>query len=507
MKANIEIRRWAAVAVIALVALVGGLTAAMITAGHEHVPIFVTAKAATLEPTGQLVTFAPIVKRASPAVVNISSTTIIKASSHGAEQNNPFFNDPLFRQFFGNQNPFYQVPRDRRESALGSGVIVSPDGYILTNNHVIQGATSIKVTLADHRVLPAKVVGADKPSDIAVIKIDATDLPVLPMSDSSKAQVGDVCLAIGDPFGIGQTVTMGIVSATGRSLGGAIENYEDFIQTDAAINPGNSGGALINSRGELIGINTAILTSNTGFGGEGGSVGVGFAIPINMARGEMTQLIKNGKVTRGYMGAVPQDITPALQQAFNLHTTSGAVLSDIEAGKPASKAGLKPGDVVESVNGKPIADANALRLLIASIAPGTTVDMHILRNGEPMNMKLTLAERPTNLEAENGNGNNQNNGGENALQGVTVQNMTPDLAQQLQLPATTKGVVVTDVDEASAAAEAGLQRGDVIEQVDRQPVNNKADFNRLVSQAPKSGPVLLLVNRQGLTTFVAIENK
>jgi Do/DeqQ family serine protease len=515
MKGKFEIRRSMAVLVLVLASIGGGLTATMMTAGHGHVPIFVTANAATVEPTGNLTSFAPVVKHASPAVVNISTTTIIKANQNQGrrrrgqqdqdQDENQFLNDPMFRQFFGNMNPFNQVPRSRRESALGSGVIVSPDGYILTNNHVVEGATSVKVTLADRRELAAKVVGTDPQSDIAVIKIDARNLPVLPLSDSSKAQVGDVCLAIGDPFGIGQTVTMGIVSATGRNLGGAIEQYEDFIQTDAAINPGNSGGALINTRGELIGINTAILAGNSGMG-QGGNVGVGFAIPVNMARAEMDQLIKTGKVTRGYLGAYLQDVDANMAKALNLPNTDGAMLTQVDAGTPAAKAGLKAEDVVVSMNGEPVVDMATFRLRVAAMAPGSVVKLHLYRGGQPMDVNVTLGERPANLETRNtrnSNGNDQ--GQESGLQGVSVDNLTADIAQQLELPRNTAGVVVTDVDAASPAAEAGLERGDVIMQVNRTPVHNTSDFDRLVNQS--KGQIVLMINRGGVTRFVALSSK
>jgi serine protease Do len=515
MKGKLEIRRSMAVLAIVLASIGGGLTATMMTAGHGHVPIFVTANAATVEPTGELTTFAPVVKRTAPAVVNIQSTTVIKANSQqnrrrrgqqdDDQDDNGILNDPMFRQFFGNMGPFNQVPRSRREQALGSGVIVSPDGYILTNNHVVEGATELKVTLADRREMIAKVIGTDPQSDIAVIKINASSLPVLPISDSSRAQVGDVCLAIGDPFGIGQTVTMGIVSAKGRNLGGAIEQYEDFIQTDAAINPGNSGGALINTRGELIGINTAILAGNSGFG-QGGNVGVGFAIPSNMAKNEMEQLIKNGKVTRGYIGAYLQDVDENLAKAMHLPKAEGAMITQVQPNTPASRAGLKPEDVVVALNGEPVIDMASFRLRVAAMAPGTEVKLRLYRNGQPMDVAVTLGELPAQNEARNthnGNGNNQ--GQESGLQGVSVDELTPDVAQQLQLPRGTSGVVVTDVDAASPAAEAGLERGDVITQVNRTPVHNTSDFDRVVGQT--KGAVILGVNRGGVNHYVAIEPK
>jgi Do/DeqQ family serine protease len=502
-----EIRRGTAVLALVAASIGGGLIAAYATRGGGTEPVFVsTAQAASgssAEALPQTMTFAPVVKRAAPAVVQISSTKVIKAETQGrngrGQQQNPFFDDPFFRRFFGDQNPFQ--PRDRRESGLGSGVIVSPNGYILTNNHVVEGATTVKVMLSDHREFTAKIIGTDPQSDVAVVKIEAkNDLPVLPLSDSSKAQVGDICLAIGNPFGIGQTVTMGIVSATGRnSLG--IESYEDFIQTDAAINPGNSGGALINARGELIGINTAILS------GSGANAGVGFAIPINMARNVMDQLMKSGKVVRGYLGAMLQNVDPNVAKAFGLPSgTAGAAITSIDPGTPADKAGLKQGDVVTAVNGENIADMAQLRLRIASFAPGTSVRLHLFRDGKPQDANVTLAERPSDKElARNrrGGGGPNEQGQPSGLSGVSVEDLTPQIADQLSLDRNVTGVVVTDVDEASSAAEAGLQQGDVIQQVNRQPVRSANDFDRLTRNA--KGSMLLLVNRGGRTLFIPIE--
>ena len=509
MKGQLKIRRSLAVLAIVCAAIGGGLVASM--GGQHNVPIFVsTAQAASTEPSN-LVSFASVVNRTSPAVVNISSTKVIKASEQmrqrgrngrgGGEQQMPFFDDPFFRQFFGNNMPFNQVPRDRRESALGSGVIVSPDGYILTNNHVVEGATTVKVILSDKRELAAKIVGTDPQTDIAVVKIEANQLPVLQLS-GVKPQVGDIALAIGDPFGIGQTVTMGIVSATGRNLGGTIEQYEDFIQTDAAINPGNSGGALINTRGELIGINTAILS------GSGGNQGVGFAIPVTLAKNIMEQLIKSGKVTRGYIGAYLQDVTPDLAKAFNVPNNEGVVLTKVDPNTPASKAGLKEGDVVTKVNGQAVVDTAGMRLKIASLAPGSNVDLHIIRNGNPQDVTVTLGERPSDEALSRGSRGpgNQGGGAESGLDGVQVDQLSPDIIQQLNLPKDVQGVVVTDVDQASAAAAAGLHRGDVIEQVNRKPVTSVQQFNQLINQS-QGGTTLLLVNRGGVRNFVAIQSK
>ena len=504
MKSTFEIRRPLAILALVVASVGGGLVASFATRGNGNaVPVFVsTAQAASVDPSAMM-SFGAVVKRAAPAVVRIDSTKVIKAADQrrgGRGQALPF-DDPFFRRFFGDE----LMPRDRREQGLGSGVIVSPQGYILTNNHVIEGATTVKVTLGDRREMTAKVVGTDPQTDIGLLKIEGSNLPVLPLS-GVVPQVGDLSLAIGNPFGIGQTVTMGIVSATGRNLGGRIEAYEDFIQTDAAINPGNSGGALINTKGELIGINTAIIPSSGG-----GNQGIGFAVPVTLAKNIMDQLMRTGKVTRGYIGAVLQDVDPALAKAFKLPNSQGAVITDVEPGTPAEKAGLKTGDVIQSVNGEAVMDVASLRLKIASFAPGTNVKFSVLRDGRAQDYTVTLAERPADLEAREGRRPGTRPGGtdpdsprSSALEGVSVDDLNPQIARQLQLPRGTTGVVVTDVDQASAAAEAGLQRGDVIEQVNRTPVRNADDFDRL-ARSSRASTTLLLVNRQGRSLFIAIE--
>src|SRR5208282_364863 len=311
----------------------------------------------TLERSPQLGTsFAPVVKKAAPSVVNIYSTHIV----HLRPFRNPFSDDPLFRQFFGGQfGPNENREITRKEQRLGSGVIVSPDGYILTANHVVEGADEIKVAVgdSDSKKFTARVVGTDPPTDVAVLKIDAKDLPAITLGDSDQLEVGDVVLAIGNPFGVGQSVTMGIISGLGRHYG--MNGYENFIQTDAAINKGNSGGALVDAEGRLVGINTWIATSS------GGSEGVGFAVPINLARHVMQSLIGGGKVTRGYLGIVPEDITPGLAEGFKLPDQNGALVGDVETNTPAQKAGIKSGDVILEINGEKVNDANSLRLMVS----------------------------------------------------------------------------------------------------------------------------------------------
>jgi serine protease Do len=434
--------------------------------------------------------YAALVKEVLPSVVNVSSSKVVHNHRESAEEM-PM--DPFFRQFFGQDgNGRGQAPRDSREKALGSGVIVSPEGYILTNNHVIDGATDVRVTLSDKREFQAHIVGADPKTDVAVLKIDAKNLSPITIGDSSKVQVGDVALAIGDPFGVGQTVTKGIISATGRG-GLGIEDYEDFLQTDAPINPGNSGGALINDRGELVGINTAIISH-----GSGGSQGIGFAVPANLARQVMDQVLKNGHVTRAYLGIYPQDVTPAMAKAFGEKQSEGIVVGDVSPNSPASEAGIKTGDIILDVNGKPVTDSNQLRMSISMMQPGTELKLKTLRNGTERDATVKLAEMPTESAKAD---SNDEDGGSKALEGVEVTNLNASITHELNIPATTKGVVVTSIDPASKVADSGLQKGDVIQEVNHQPVTNVSEFQKAIS---KSGTdPLLLVNREGRTLFIA----
>src|SRR6202521_6363572 len=350
--------------------------------------------------------FAPVVKAVLPDVVNISTSKMVKASEL-KQFDMPDDMPPFFQQFFGQQfgpnQPFgpnseNRMPRqrDQREDSLGSGVIVSPDGYILTNNHVVDGATDVRVTLADKRQLKAKVVGTDPKTDIAVLKVEGSGFPAITIGDSSKVQVGDYALAIGDPFGVGQTVTMGIISAMNRGNLG-IEDYEDFIQTDAPINPGNSGGALVNDRGELVGINTAILSH-----GSGGNEGIGFDIPVNLARQVMNQLLDHGKVTRGYLGVVVQPISPALAKALGQSEPKGALVGDVSAKGPAQAAGVERGDIILELNGKSVNDANELRNTVSMMQPGETIKLQISRNGSVRDFSVKLGELPASQEQAKG---------------------------------------------------------------------------------------------------------
>lgn len=493
---DLQIPRWVATAAIVAALVVGGVLAIGLrdwsgrsVFGAPQVAVTV-ARSAPPVPLGSFSNgFGSVLKSALPAVVNIHTSKIVKPRPGQM----PFFNDPFFRQFFGDQ--FGQMqPRPQREQSLGSGVIVTSDGTILTNNHVIDGATDIKVQLSDKREFEAKVIGSDPKTDVAVLKIGATGLPTLALGDSSKLQVGDLVLAIGDPFGVGETATMGIISATGRS-GLGIESYEDFIQTDAAINPGNSGGAMIDLHGNLIGINTAILS-----GGSGGSQGVGFAIPINLARSVMDQIVTHGKVVRGYLGVYIQDVTPQIAKQFGLGQNNGVLIGDVSADTPGSRAGLKRGDVVTELNGEPVKDAGQLRLRISQTAPGTSVKLQIWRDGKTQDVNVTLGELPEKMAAAGGG--SESGGG--ALEGVEVQELTPDIAQQLNLAPGTRGVVVSSVDPSSAAAAAGLDRGDVIQEVNHKRVTNMQEYKEALAGAGNQ-PVLLLINQNGVTRYVVVE--
>ena len=504
---QILIRRWVGVLVL-VAALIGGAIlatglrnwsgASVMGAGSP--PVTVDRNAAPVSLGNFANGFASVLKPALPAVVNIHSSKVVKQ-----HQGMPFFNDPMFKQFFGDQFNDQQM-KPQKEESLGSGVIVTSDGTILTNNHVIDGASDIKVDLADKREFKAKVIGADPKTDVAVLKIDATGLPTLPLGDSSKIQIGDVVFAIGDPFAVGETATMGIVSATGRSIG--IEGphgYEDFIQTDAAINPGNSGGAMIDLRGDLVGINTAIET-----GGSEGNVGIGFAIPINMAHSVMDQLVAHGKVVRGSLGVYIQNVDTALAKSFGLSSAQGVLIGDVIPDTPASRAGLQKGDIVLKVNGEPVNDRTQLSLKISEMAPGTSVQLEIWRDGKSKTVTATLSDLSAQeaKEGNNGEQSEEDNGGQSgssgALAGVSVQNLTADIAQELNLPETTHGVVVTQVDPSSAAAESGIiRRGTVIQEVNHKPVSNISQYKQALAGA--QGTVLLLVNNGGVTQYATIE--
>jgi serine protease Do len=494
--ANVKIkfpvrRRWLATVSLTALAAMGFFAVRAATVGRlpgENPPATVKVVSRSEASRG----YASVVKRVLPAVVNISSSKVVKSDM--SAMRGPQGVDPFFRQFFGDDfSRKFDVPKERREKSLGSGVIVSPEGYILTNNHVVEGATEVTVTLHDKRELKARVVGTDPRTDVALLKIDGSNFPVLTLADSSKVEAGDVVLAVGDPFGVGQTVTMGIVSATGRG-GLGIEQVEDFIQIDAPINPGNSGGALVDDEGHLIGINTAIV------GNSGGSQGIGFAVPINLARHDMDQILEHGKVERAYLGILPQDVTPAMAKAFHTGDSNGALVGDVTPNSPAARANLKNGDIILDVNGLPISDANQLRLKIGMMEPNTNVNLKVLRDGKTQDVAVQLGEFPSKEERAAIGSEHSGSG----LEGVSVSNLTPETAQELKLPDTTKGVVVDEVSPASRAADAGLQSGDVIQEVNHQAVKTVKDFSQAVSASKKDAPVLLLVDRDGSTMFLAV---
>jgi serine protease Do len=435
------------------------------------------------------VSYSAVVKKAAPSVVYVFTSKKVRR----AEAENPFFNDPMFRRYFGVPDQG-RGPRDSVQQGLGSGVIISTDGYVLTNNHVVDGADEVKVAFGEPRKeFIASIVGRDEKADVAVLKIDATGLPAVTLGDSDKLEVGDTVLAIGNPFGVGMTVTHGIVSALGRG-GLGIEDYEDFIQTDAPINPGNSGGALLDSEGRLIGINTAILSRT------GGSNGIGFAIPINLASSIAEQLISNGHVNRGFLGVTTQPLTDDLAKQFGVE--HGALITDIAPDSAAQKAGLERGDIITRVNDADINDPRALALAISRLAPGTEVTVQYVRDGKKATVKAKLGRQATQ---ELAGGNSADNGkDEGVLNGVGVSDLTAEARAQLHVPADLKGALVTQVDADSASARAGLREGDVILELDRKKTANAAEAVKL--SADIKGPkVLVLLWRDGVRRYVVVD--
>jgi serine protease Do len=448
-------------------------------------PAFAIAHAATGD---QQVTIADIAERATPSVVNVASRRTVR--SRGGPP------DEMFRFFFG---PRGGEPEEREQRGLGSGVIYSKDGLVLTNNHVIEEADEITVQLGDGTEYDAEVVGSDEKSDVAVLRLkgDVKNLVPIKVGDSTNLRVGDVVLAIGNPFGFSQTVTMGIVSAKGRSETGIVD-YSDFIQTDAAINPGNSGGALVNMQGELVGINTAIISRT------GGYQGIGFAIPSNMASQIAQARVKDGRVVRGWLGIGIQDVDADLASAMTLPNADGVLVSDVEPASPADKAGLKRGDVILTVDGKKTNSSTQLRNLIAEAGANKKVELAILRGGKPQTLPVTLGELKSdkpevNRESENG-------GRPETLQGLQVEPITPQLRSRLELPSTLKGgVVITGVAPGSAGQHAGLAPGDVIVELNRQPIRGVQDFRDAYEKAGDKN-VLLLVFRDGRTHYVVLNH-
>ncbi len=482
-KFGVSVLLRSAVTVFALVLCMQGFAAA----SYAETPKISKQSVDLLTKTGEAL--AEIAAAVKPAIVNISTTRTVKVAT-GME---PFLNDPFFNRFFGNGNAGPSHPMERKSYALGSGVIISSGGYIITNYHVVKGADKIKVILSDQREFTGKVIGSDPKTDIAVVQIKAKDLPILSLGNSDLIKVGDIVLAVGNPYGLNQTVTMGIVSATGRSNVG-IADYEDFIQTDAAINPGNSGGALVNASGQLIGINTAIFSTT------GGYQGIGFAIPSNMVKTIMDSLIKYGKVTRGWLGVSIQKITPELAKQFGLTSENGALVSDVVDKSPAQKAGLERGDVIIKYDGKEIDEPYQLRNMVGNTNPGKMHEITVLRGGKEKTIGVIIGELPAEMQ--------QGPGGEyqNVLKGVGVQDITPQLAGKLNIPARIKGVVVNSVDEASPAAGV-LKEGDVIQEVNRHRTDDVKEYRNIVSRIKTDEGVLLLIYRNGSSLFVTLSVK
>ena len=434
-----------------------------------------------LAPT-MVTTFAPVVNRVAPSVVSINTSKTVRIPRG-------------LRDFFGMPGP---GAGQEREKGLGSGVIVSEDGYILTNRHVIDNADEIVVHLADQKEYKAKKIGADPGTDIAVLKIDAKGLPVLPFADSDKAHVGDVVLAVGNPFGLTQTVTMGIVSGMGRG-GMGIVDYENFIQTDASINPGNSGGALVDMSSRLLGINTAIFSRT------GGNQGIGFAVPSNLAQEILKSIRTSGRVIRGYLGTVIQPVTPELAAAFNLKEPTGVLVSDVAPGSPAEKAGLQHGDVINSFDGKKVEGPRELRLMVGALPPGKKAVLKLLRNGQEKEITVELGELPQKEAAISSNGDASP--ASSLLEGVQMTDLDNDSREMLHAPERLKGALITEIDPDSDAYRAGLRQGYVIEEIDRKPVKNAAEATALAQNVQKEKPVLLRAWGEGQSRYFTLGGK
>jgi Do/DeqQ family serine protease len=428
--------------------------------------------------------YADIVEVVSPAVVTVRAQGRARVSPTQFQ----FPDDDFFGQFFGTpgrRGQQRQMPRPR-QSALGSGVVVTTDGYVLTNNHVVEGADTVKIDFTDGRTLDAKIIGTDKPSDLALLKVDGSSFKAIALGDSDAVKVGDVVLAVGNPLNIGQTVTMGIISAKGRSTSVGDGSYEDFLQTDAPINHGNSGGALVNTKGELVGINSQILSES------GGNIGIGFSIPANMAKHVMEQLRTNGKVTRAQLGVTVQGVTADIAASLGLKQNGGAIISAVSDGSAAEQAGLKQGDVIISFNGQPVKDTNSLRNRVAESGPGNTAQLVVVRDGSEKSIAVKLDEANPERSARRGNGNGEDRGDDSAALGISVAPNDDG-----------KGLVVQDVDPDGRAADAGIRPGDVIQRVNQQPVQSVDDLRAAVRKS-SDRPALLLIDRNGANVFVTV---
>jgi serine protease Do len=475
---------WPALALVAAVA-VGGVTAGFGLTKGAQPQLWTEQSAVTAQaPTVQAPDWVKIGRELKPAVVNVSakrSETAMTEMQGPSGEETPF--DRYFKDFFGSR------PR-RNARSMGSGFIINQNGYIVTNNHVVDGATQVQVKLSDGRELPAKVVGRDAKTDIALLKVEASGLTVIPLGDSSASQVGEPVMAIGNPFGLDQTVTTGIVSATGRAIGSG--PYDDFIQTDASINPGNSGGPLINARGQAIGINTAIFSQS------GGSVGIGFAIPMTLAKNVVTQLADSGKVTRGWLGVGIQAVTPDIAKSLGRAETTGALVSSVSEASPAEKAGLKAGDIITEYDGRKVERVSDLPRAVAGTPVGRDVRLGVVRDGTPM----TLTAKVAALDAKEPREADRSERAKPTL-GLAVQPLTPALAQQLGEKAT-QGLVVQNVVDGSPAADAGFERGDVIVEVNKKPVKSVAELRESVDKHGKGKPMLFRIQRQDASLFLTV---
>jgi serine protease Do len=490
---------------IVAIGLVGGCRTGLFGGNELPSPAQPSEPPAPLVVDGVRTSYADVVEKTSPAVVRIEAESRSRRTQEQQPQVSPFGDDDFFRQLpVPRQNP-----QPRLERGLGSGVIVSGDGTILTNNHVVEGAEKITVLLSDNKSFDAKLVGSDKASDLAVLKIEAQNMPFLSLGNSDTVRVGDIVLAIGNPLGIGQTVTAGIISAKGRRTGLSYANnndtFEDFLQTDAPINRGNSGGALVNLSGELIGINSQILSG----GPSGGNIGIGFSIPSNMAKSVMEQLLRDGRVRRGMLGIGIQNLSEDTAQALGLKDTSGVLVSDVRKGSAAEKAGFKRTDVIIAINGEKIEDSNVLRNKVAGTLPGTEIHVTVLRDGTPHELTATLDE----FELQGNKGESDGEGGGNGVPekqsdtgklGLTLQPVTPQIAKQFGIEGEPEGMIVTAVDADGSAAEAGIARGDIILEINRQPVSN-SDAVQSALQSASGKPVLLLISRRGQTIYLTVK--
>ena len=493
------VNRFLLASLLVAAAFAGGCRTGLFGGSEVPAPVEPTTPPVPLVVDGVRTSYADVVEKTSPAVVRIEAESKTRRTQDQPEVN-PFGGDDFFRQFpVPKQN---QQPRIER--GLGSGVIVSADGTILTNAHVIDGAEKITVFLSDNKTFEAKLVGADKPSDLAVLKIEAQNMPFLNLGNSDTVRIGDIVLAIGNPLGIGQTVTAGIISAKGRRTGLSDGSFEDFLQTDAPINRGNSGGALVNLNGELIGINSQILSG----GPSGGNIGIGFSIPSNMAKSVLEQLLRDGRVRRGMLGIGIQNLNEDTAQALGLKETSGVLVSDVRKGSAAEKAGFKRTDVITAINGEKIEDSNVLRNKVAGTLPGTEIHITVLRDGSPHELSATLDEfempgNKNDADAENGDGNPEKQSDTGKL-GLTLQTVTPQIAKQFGLEGDAEGMIVTGVDADGAAADAGIARGDIILEINRQPVSS-SDGVQSALQGSAGKPVLLLISRRGQTIYLTVK--